>query len=1589
MVASVSTDGFNIGANSAVHTLAIQPDGRILVGGEFTMLGGGICPKIGRLDANGTLDTSFNAAGADNAVKAIAVQPDGKIVLGGYFTSLGGTALSYIGRLNAGGSLDTSFTLGADAGVYVLAVQPDGKILVGGDFTTLGGSPRLKIGRLNADGSLDTAFNPGADGRVIALAIQPDGKIVVGGDFATLGGSPCMKIGRLNADGSRDTSFNSGANAHIQALAVQQDGKIVVGGDFNQLGGSARSRIGRLNSDGTLDAGFNPGANSQVQALAIQPDGEILVGGAFDMLGGISRLKIGRLHVDGTLDTSFNPGSDYNNSLPTLAVQPDGKIVVGGYFTSLGGSPCNFIGRLHVDGSLDTDFNPGTDNTVAALAVQPDGGILVGGQFTTLGSSVRSKIGRLNPNGSLDANFNPGANDWVWALAVQPNGKILVGGSFTTLGGGARNRIGRLKADGTLDTGFNPGGDGSVLTLTVQPDGKILVAGSFTTLGGSARNNIGRLNSDGSLDTSFDPGANDLVYTLAVQPDGKILVGGNFTTLGGDNRDRIGRLNADGSLDTGFNPGANAYVNSLAIQPDGKILVGGHFTTLGGSANRYLVRLNANGSLDTGFNPAMDNGAIALAIQLDGKILVGGNFTQLGGRTRIGIGRLNADGSLDMGFDPGTYQPLSQTNSLIVQPDGRILVGGRFTILGGSDRSNIGRLSSDTAALQNLASDNSGATLTWQRTVAGPEVSHVTFESSTDGTTYSSLGAGTRIANGWKLTGLSLPKLQNLFIRARAYYANGSGSVAEWVQNIYLSDIDSTAPSVSSILRADANPTNATSVDFTITFSEPVTGVNTADFALTTTGLSGASIAGVSGSGSTYTVTVNTGSGNGTIRLDLTDNDSIVDAASNPLGGIGIGNGNFTTGESYMVDKTSPIFTNGQAASLVLCLDSFISYSPSPITMPFGVAVDPTTGKIFVSDSVTPRVLRFASVENLVNGAAPEGVLGQPDFTTGDNLGGTTRSKMQKVGGIYVDFDGRLWVADFGNNRVLRFDNAASKANGADADAVLGQSDFSSGGEATTQNGMFNPYSVFVDSARRLWVAEQGNFRVTRYDNAASKANGANADIVLGQADFTSRVQSTTRNGMSYIISVYVDMDGRLWVADYGNHRVLRFDNAASKANGANADGVLGQSDFTSNTFGTTQSKMREPFAIGHDADGRLYVADYVNSRVLIFNNASGLANGANASSVLGQPDFTTGTVNTGGLSAKSLHHPTGVFYDNATKVLWVADMFNWRALMYGTPTDRIVPRVISIVRASANPTTAPSVDFTVTFSESVTGVNAADFTLTTTGVSGAAISGVSGSGNTYTVSVNTGSGSGTIRLDVVDNDTIVDAASNPLGGTGVGNGNFTTGEVYTVNKGVSTPPSRPTLASPANNAKVSGPSPLFNWNNSTVTAGVVFDHYQIQIATDNGFTAIVHDNNVSGITNSQDNTAVLASGTTYYWRVRAFNTLGQSSAWSAVRPVRINFAGPTLNLPASGSTVSSLTPTFTWDAVSGAATYRIQVSTSLSFSPGPQLVINQQGITATSYTPSTSLIPGTTYYWHVRVNTPTSIYAPGDWSVTFTFTTP
>jgi uncharacterized delta-60 repeat protein len=237
----------------------------------------------------------------------------------------------------------------------------------------------------------------------------------------------------------------SGVFNVVSALALQPDGKVLIGGSFDSVGGQTRTSVARLNSDGTLDTTFgdpNVGGGGQVYALALQSDGKVLIGGYFSSVGGQTRTTVARLNSNGTLDTTFGDPQVTgltSSSVRALAVQSDGKVLIGGYFTTVGGSPRKFAARLNSNGTLDTTFGDpnvsggATNPTVNALALQPDEKVLIGGFFTSVGGSTRNGVARLNSNGTLDASFgNPNADDGVYALALQSDGKVLIGGLFTS-----------------------------------------------------------------------------------------------------------------------------------------------------------------------------------------------------------------------------------------------------------------------------------------------------------------------------------------------------------------------------------------------------------------------------------------------------------------------------------------------------------------------------------------------------------------------------------------------------------------------------------------------------------------------------------------------------------------------------------------------------------------------------------------------------------------------------------------------------------------------------------------------------------------------------------------------------------------------------------------------------------------------------------------------------------------------------------------------------------------------------------------------------------------------------------------------------
>ena len=678
MVADPSFDigsGFQNGNNS-ISVTAIQPDGKILVGGTFTSFNGSTQNCLIRLNSDGSKDTSFDiGSGFDNTIFSINVQSNGKILAGGQFTSFNGSTQNRLIRLNADGSKDTSFDIGTGFGNNVQSVmmQSNDKIVVSGFFTSFNGSTQNRLIRLNADGSKDTSFDIGSglNGAAYSTSIQPDGKALVGGNFTSFNGSTQNRLIRLNADGSKDTSFDvgSGFSNWVYSSNIQQDGKILVGSDLASYNGSAQNYLVRLNSDGTKDSSFNIGSgiNNTPYSITVQSNNKLILGGAFTSYNGSTQNRLIRLNADGSKDTSFDIGSGLNGAAYSTSIQPDGKILVGGDFTSYRGTTQNYLIRLNSDGSKDTSFDIGTglNGAVNTITIQPDSKILVGGAFTSFNGSTQNRLIRLNSDGSKDSSFDigTGLNEAVNTTTIQPDGKILVGGAFTSFNGSTQNRLIRLNSDGSKDSSFDigTGFDSIVWSTLIQPDGNLVIAGGFLQYNGSTKMSYIRLKPNGAQDNSFGitgfTGPSGAIITIALQSDGKILAGGNFTTFNSSTQNYLIRFNPDGSKDTSFDVGTgfNSFIRAISLQPDGKIVVGGAFTSYNGSTQNRLIRLNKDGTKDNSFSidRGFDGITRVVIIQPDSKILVGGNFTTYNNQYQGGLVRLqltpdrDADGLLD------------------------------------------------------------------------------------------------------------------------------------------------------------------------------------------------------------------------------------------------------------------------------------------------------------------------------------------------------------------------------------------------------------------------------------------------------------------------------------------------------------------------------------------------------------------------------------------------------------------------------------------------------------------------------------------------------------------------------------------------------------------------------------------------------------------------------------------------------------------------------------------------------------------------------------------------------------------------------
>ena len=360
----------------------------------------------------GSLDTSFDiGTGASGLVEQVLPLPDGRMLICGNFTSFNGKDRPYIARLNNNGSVDESFWGHPSYWVRNMTLQADGKIVIGGYFKGVGGVPRALVARLNADGSLDASFDPGlgatdliaagidgnVDPFVFWVAVQSDGKILITGNFRNYNGESSVGIARINPDGTRDRSFNVGAglNSWGRHLLVQSNGQILVSGWFTSYNNQSFNRLVRLNTDGFSDTSFNPffGDKTAIYSTAPVANNQIIAAGHSLNDQGLFRREFARLNADGSFDPTFVGSS--NDKTESIAVQPDGKIIIGGNFSVVDGTPRTSLARLKSDGTLDDTLQAAIDNYVWTVALQGDGKLLISGGFFTVDGVSRNGVARL------------------------------------------------------------------------------------------------------------------------------------------------------------------------------------------------------------------------------------------------------------------------------------------------------------------------------------------------------------------------------------------------------------------------------------------------------------------------------------------------------------------------------------------------------------------------------------------------------------------------------------------------------------------------------------------------------------------------------------------------------------------------------------------------------------------------------------------------------------------------------------------------------------------------------------------------------------------------------------------------------------------------------------------------------------------------------------------------------------------------------------------------------------------------------------------------------------------------------------------
>ncbi len=756
----------------AVRTIASQPDGKLVVGGDFFTQDPFNSTRtyhgLRRLLSNGQADIFFNAGGTagQGAVHSVLLEANGRIVVGGAFISFNWANRPYLARLDADGNLDDCLIASSNASpngvVYALARQGNDRILAAGGFTAIGSVSRSSLaGFRGGEPPLtpptvelvpvwgwprpvfpsSTRFDAVATschgqlgyqwfqngilltGQRSASLIVSSGQDASGAGYYSVvvsnsAGMATSSVVRLDV-GMQNFEFNTtngpfrwtGAPvlSAVWSVLPLRNGQVLVGGPFEQVEGLEWAHLARLNPDGSLDRTFTARPNHPVRAMIEQPDGRILIAGEFNAVNNEFRDRVARLEPDGSLDPNFPVRLGLNGIMQALALQPDGKVILGGAFhVPRNDAPwIHNIIRLETNGLVDFTFDPGTNlfavniasNFVRTVAVLPDGRIMAGGSFSRAAQSSRNYLARLLPDGSVDTTFGVeemlGPGGAVYAMAVQADGLLVIGGSFTNVHGVARTNLARLLPDGSLDESFRPQaipGGWLINALAVDPGGRVLTVHSSPEFNGNFSNSrVFRFDASGRIESNqmsgfvFRGGNYAGISTLAPKEDGGTFIGGTFDIIDGVTRRRVALLLGDPPGPPAFSVGPTSQV----IEATQDLLLSASVSV---SSATFFQWFQNGEALPAGTNVFLVRSAVATSASGDYWLVASNRFgVSTSSVATVTVLESGRPGSVVLSF---TAWPGAGSNVVVLAEtgDGRLYVGGGFNRFHGSNVSQLVRL---------------------------------------------------------------------------------------------------------------------------------------------------------------------------------------------------------------------------------------------------------------------------------------------------------------------------------------------------------------------------------------------------------------------------------------------------------------------------------------------------------------------------------------------------------------------------------------------------------------------------------------------------------------------------------------------------------------------------------------------------------------------------------------------------------------------------------------------------------------------------------------------------------------------------------